>query len=558
MQAIKMFMRLLLVFVVVIRFSNGRSIEYMGDLFFPSFDATNLFNSKDQTRGFLSSVFGDNMVLQRNSEDTIIWGFTGAGANVTAVVTPALAGSHQFSAQADAKGVWRLNLPSIPGSDQEYAFDLHSSSGELASMRNVLFGDVYICGGQSNMQFMMKQENNAPAEIKLADKYPFIRLFTVGQKTRSSRALDDLQTIEQKWSVATSKSVIRFSAVCWFFGKQIADSKIEKVSNLPIGLVSNNWGGTSDKRWSTKQSLDSCHVAPPNDKDSDGNGDLYNAMIHPYTIGPMAITGFTWYQGEADVLDPDLYKCTFPAMIQAWRKAFNASNAYFGFIQLSTWCGVPSIPFQREAQMSALKLPKVGYATNADYGAGCNIHPGKKMFCGKRLANSALALIYGKNIRWKSPTYLSVTQADVTIIQGDSSKFLATFNVRVALQDVSSEGLVNVYPHNYEVPNGPFDCMSNGKQNCAWGSLYFQDKDPINATVYPNGSDLVLEATGSFAHFEDVNNLNIVATSYAFGPVPIMNAYDEATRLPVLPWYAKVEANLKIKINPESRLEYYY
>merc|ERR1719240_217710 len=131
-------------------------------------------------------------------------------------------------------------------------------------------------------------------------------------------------------------------------------------------------------------------------------------MIHPFTVGPMALTGFTWYQGEANTGRADQYACLFPAMIKQWRKSFQNEKAYFGFVQLSTWCANPdAIAEMRDAQMAAMALPNIGYATNADHGAGCNIHPPSKQYCAQRLAKSALALQYGKAIAWKSPSFAS-------------------------------------------------------------------------------------------------------------------------------------------------------
>merc|ERR1740121_834331 len=123
----------------------------------------------------------------------------------------------------------------------------------------------------------------------------------------------------------------------------------------------------------------------------------------------MAVSGFTWYQGEANTKDKasaELYSCLFPAMISEWRKQFANPSAYFGFVQLSTWCPpFPSgVAMMRDAQMSALGLQNVGYATNADHGAGCTIHPKAKQFCGARLGDSALALQYGMKLAWRSPT----------------------------------------------------------------------------------------------------------------------------------------------------------
>merc|ERR1740117_782891 len=105
----------------------------------------------------------------------------------------------------------------------------------------------------------------------------------------------------------------------------------------------------------------------------------------------MALSGITWYQGEANTesaASAAQYSCLFPAMITAWRAAFKAPALWFGFVQLSTWCATPpaSIPQMREAQMAALALPNVGYATNADHGFGCSIHPAAKQYCSVRLA----------------------------------------------------------------------------------------------------------------------------------------------------------------------------
>merc|ERR1712048_20393 len=120
----------------------------------------------------------------------------------------------------------------------------------------------YLCGGQSNMQFAMPAITNASVEAAHADAYPSIRLFTVGQKTSSPTPLDDLQTIEQMWSVANHTSVSGnggfgyFSAVCWIFGREVFDALGGKV---PIGLISNNWGGTPVESWTTPDALKACN-----------------------------------------------------------------------------------------------------------------------------------------------------------------------------------------------------------------------------------------------------------------------------------------------------------
>ena len=121
---------------------------------------------------------------------------------------------------------------------------------------------------------------NASEEAALADKYPHIRLFTVGQKTSSKTPIDDLQTIEQPWAVANSTSVAGgggfgyFSAVCWIFGREVHDAL---GGDVPVGLISNNWGGTPVESWSTPATLAACNVTTV-------DSTLYNAMIHPYVV----------------------------------------------------------------------------------------------------------------------------------------------------------------------------------------------------------------------------------------------------------------------------------
>ncbi len=455
-----------------------------------------------------------------------------------------------------------------------HSFVFTASTGESARMENVLFGDVYLCGGQSNMQFSVPAITNSTEEIKRAAEYASIRLFTVGQKTSSKVPLDDLQTIEQNWSVASAKTVAGnggfgyFSAVCWIFGREVFDALGGKV---PVGLINNNWGGTPVESWTTPETLAACNVTTV-------DSTLYNAMIHPYVVGPMALVGFTWYQGEANVDERRgdegavRYSCTFPGMIGQWRQAFARPDAYFGFVQLSTWCGNGELIAEMRTigQMAALKLPKVGYSTNADHGAGCNsmprapppqkklwdrqlsahsparplepppllhtcpppspwpaagaVHPPPKQYCGKRLANSALALEYGQEIAWRSPSFKSQVAS------------AAPPSVTVALHDVSSAGLRDdQYPYNYL--GGAFDCAKN-KGKCAWAELQLANGSWVNATVSVAGGALTLTAAGAGAAGAPV------ASRYGWGAVPMLSVYDKETGLPLLPWSEKAAAEL--------------
>lgn len=464
----------------------------------------------------LSHTLGDHMVLQRAPQAATVWGFAAPGTVVTTTFN-----SQKYTARAGADTIWRQALaPTAAGGPYTIVFS--ASTGQSASLTDVLFGDVYLCGGQSNMQFSVPALTNVTEEAALANNYPHIRLFTVGQKTQSGTPLLDLQTIEQLWAVANNNSVAYqshdgfgyFSAVCWLFGRHVSEGLGNKV---PIGLVSNNWGGTAVELWSPPSAFTACHRTP-------SGGTLYNAMIHPYTIGPMALTGFTWYQGESNTgAQPaaDNYACLFPAMITAWRQEFNNLGAYFGFIQLSTWCissNQDAIPQMRVAQMAALSLPKVGYGTNADHGAGCNIHPPPKQYCSARMASSALALQYGQAVVWKSPTYASAA------VSGPAS-------VTVTLHDVTPAGLQLLPPANLPTVN-----CDQQKGNCAWAALQFNDagKTWVNASVSlgPSKQTLVLSAAAPAGATAPV------ASSYGWAPIPMLTAYLADHDLPVLPWLA--------------------
>jgi Carbohydrate esterase, sialic acid-specific acetylesterase len=264
------------------------------------------------------------------------------------------------------------------------------------------------------------------------------------------------------------------------------------------------------------------------------DGNLYNSMIYPYMIGPMKVTGFTWYQGEANAHGQgaaDDYAINFPKMIQAWREGFQVPGAFFGFVQLSTWCPESplDVPELRQAQMAALNLSgKIGYATNADHGDGCNIHPPPKQYCGARLGKSALALQYGKQMPWKSPTYAGAKSSQLRGGQQGPS-------IAIQLKDVSSKGLYLLEtPYNLQTAD-PFTCDGHVDGTCAGAQVLLNGKGWVKATVS-------LDDTGAvwFTATEGGSSDSIVATSYGWGSVPLMTIYDAGTDLPVLPWNEKV------------------
>ena len=376
----------------------------------------------------------------------------------------------------------------------------------------------------------------------------------------------------------------------WFFGRRLADELAANDTVMPIGLISSNYENTKIEWWADPNTFATCGLR-------DRQSFLFNSMIAPFATGPMQIAGWLFYQGEANTFDRQhafgpskqgrggnvaAYDCMFPALIQNWRRVFNQSEAFFGFVQLSTWCfgGPPSspydinaIPYLRAAQMSAAALPKVGWATNADQGDGCNIHPPTKQVCANRLADSALALQYGRTQPWRSPSYGSA-HATVTA---------SSVSVRVTLKDVSSGGLfvdprrqysnwtvcarenaaVNCTAQNQNCMcstatillqgnssaggSGVECCTSGGPSGCS-GAPHCNDW--LNATVTVATSERnVLLLTAALPPEAASAPVVVAATQYAFAPIPLMSAYDKTTNLPVLGWLMPLNASTRIKID---------
>lgn len=265
-------------------------------------------------------------VLQRD-RPVIVYGGAAPGVTVKTV----FAGDTYGPVAADANGTWRQTLPATAAGGP-YVLTFSSSDGGAATLDDVLFGDVHLCGGQSNMQFTLLSNAgvpNATAEIAAANAYPAIRVFTVGQGTTSTTPLAQLGSIEQGWALAANTSIglggwTAFSAVCWFTYRDIFNAL---GGTVPQGLVSNNWGGTpyvaaaaallpcasthththihaftpqpathvldavcSIQHWSSPAALAQC--------DGGVDSTLWNAMINPYVVGPFSFRTAIWYQGN--------------------------------------------------------------------------------------------------------------------------------------------------------------------------------------------------------------------------------------------------------------------
>ncbi|XP_062522422.1 sialate O-acetylesterase-like [Corticium candelabrum] len=467
-----------------------------------------------------SNVLGDNMVLQRSPQQAVVWGFS----SPFDVVTVNFNGFKDYTA-ADLNGQFRMVLPPMEEGGPVDVLAMSTITGDQALLRNVMFGDVFFCSGQSNMEFTLGSGFNASEEIARANLYPNIRLMTVGQRTASPTPLTELQTIEQEWSIASNESVggedwTYFSAVCWLFGRDIHDYLKGAV---PIGLISTNWHGTPVQDWCSSDALAKCnqtkckHATCNGVGADEGNSALYNSMIAPFL--PMRALGAIWYQGEENVgtgpqFGEDYYACQFPAMIEDWRDKFDLKDMYFGFVQLAAYKenGGTPVAALRSGQLAALELPMVGMASAVDlgdlYSPLGSIHPRNKQTVARRLAATAKALIYKEILVHQGPMFAGAFAANSSKISGsiDETSVLISFD-----PDTLGSGLIMkkvCCPEDLDY------------KYCSGFQLQTADQSWHNAMAMVYGDTVVV----SSAMVEDQRVLGV---RYGYGDWPVMTIFNK-------------------------------
>mmetsp|Transcript_30664 Transcript_30664/g.49212 ORF Transcript_30664/g.49212 Transcript_30664/m.49212 type:complete len:500 (-) Transcript_30664:148-1647(-) len=343
----------------------------------------------------LPKMFGSRMVLQQG-EGTRIWGKSKC---------PSVSMEHQngnekmsYSAKVAADTTWEIELhPQKVSTNNKLVFtDCHGS----VELDDVLFGELFFCSGQSNMEFSVNQELDHDKVIQEAHKFKNLRWMT-GDRVEAKTPIWDVKPkTNQSWWAGSVEAFGKDdfsepSAVCYMTCLNLYKHMGEKV---PIGFVGSYWGGQPVEKFSSADAMNdpTCGGTVENPVVSNPqwqhvNGVLYNSLVYPYLR--MNFKSLMWYQGEANANDAVHYKCRFPSMISDWRKKMNKPRLPFYFVQLADFQSNDFIAL-REAQMEALKLPKVGYALAIDTGNKKDIHPKDKKTVGKRLFLSILKHTY--------------------------------------------------------------------------------------------------------------------------------------------------------------------
>lgn len=363
----------------------------------------------------LPQVYSDNMVLQRDCP-LEVRGTANAGEEVTI----SIAGQKQ-RAKTGSDGQWCVRLkPMQAGGPHTLAV---SAGKTRLHFSNVLVGEVWLCSGQSNMEFMLKEASTARMDIPQSGNNN-IRLLDMKARWRTNpvewevSVLDSLNHLQyykdSQWTVCTSASAADFSAVAYYFGKMLQDSL-----HVPVGLICNAIGGSPTEAWVSRHALE-FHLpvllrnwakgdpqnwirarATLNVKKSTNQFQrhpyepcyLYESGILPLDKFP--VKGVIWYQGESNAPDYETHEKLFHLLVDSWRKNWENPELPFYYVQLSSM-DRPSWPWFRDSQRRLLKeIPHTGMAVSSDQGDSLDVHPKNKKPVGERLARQALNRTYG-------------------------------------------------------------------------------------------------------------------------------------------------------------------
>ncbi len=402
-------------------------------------------------------IFSDNMVLQQGT-DVAVFGTAAPGEAVSVGVMRSAGGEASATAvsgTADKDGKWSV---SIGKQKAGTGYSLTVKGKNTVEFKNVAVGEVWVCSGQSNMEWSVNA-GETPDKVKEGAKNPNLRLFTV-QKRTAPHPINDQEDLKHftKWVESGPETVGGFSAVAYHFGQ-----KLQKELDVPVGLIHTSWGGTPAQAWASleameadpslkyyaeagraaakaydaydqKAALDAYEkamekwkldvakakadfkpepkqpvkpAAAPAALGPGTPGVLYNAMIHP--LLSFKVRGAIWYQGESNTGKAFEYRTLFPVMIEDWRKKFGC-DLPFMLVQLAPFgngnANAVTYAELRDSQLyTTKKLPKVGMAVITDVGDEKDIHPKPKGPVGERLALAALGIEYGKKIEYSGPVF---------------------------------------------------------------------------------------------------------------------------------------------------------
>lgn len=375
-------------------------------------------------------TYTDNMVLQRGVR-LDIHGTANAGTPVSVTL-----GNQKATAMANNRGEWHAELAPMEAAEELTLTILGGK--ERLEFRNVAIGEVWICSGQSNMEFALQRAATAAEDIPQTNDEG-LRFFDMKGRWQTndtswpSSALDSINHLQYfgadvAWQTSTPTTASRFSAVAYYFGRMLRDSL-----RVPVGLICNAVGGSPAEAWIDRNTLETQFPAILRDwlnndflqpwvrKRAAKNlaADTTHKARHPYEpcylfesgIEPLShyqLRGAIWYQGESNAHNMEAHEQLFPLLVESWRKYFGNDEMPFCFVQLSS-INRPSWPSFRDSQLRLMKaVPHTFMAVSSDLGDSLDVHPTHKREIGERLARWPLSKVYGKQACPSGPLFSKV------------------------------------------------------------------------------------------------------------------------------------------------------
>lgn len=363
----------------------------------------------------LSPLYTDQMILQRD-RPLKIQGRARAGEKITVSIA-----GQRHATKAASTGLWTITLrPLMAGGP--YTLTIATQKQKL-QYDDVLAGEVWLCSGQSNMEFMLKAASTAKEDIPKAGNSQ-IRLYDMKgrwatyAKEWESSVLDSVNQLQYftnaQWRECSPETVASFSAVAYSFGKMLQDSL-----QIPVGLICNAIGGSPTEAWIDRKTIEESFPVVLNDwKENDiiqdwvrGRAKLNckkstdKCQRHPYepcylyesgirSLEQYPIRGVIWYQGESNAHNSEAHEILFESLVSSWRRYWENADMPFYYVQLSS-LNRSSWPLFRDSQRRMMsEIPQVGMAVSSDYGDSLDVHPTHKRPIGERLARWALNKTY--------------------------------------------------------------------------------------------------------------------------------------------------------------------
>ncbi len=390
-------------------------------------------------------IFSSNMVLQQKS-DVQFWGWAKPGEPVLIISSW---DNKEVSTKADNQGTWKLTVKT-PAAGGPFTIRLKGYNEMV--FENVMIGEVWLCSGQSNMEWTPNAGiNNKEEEIKNAN-YPNIRFFTVNHST----AMCPQNHLSGKWTECTPETMRDFSAIAYFFGR-----KLNIDLGVPVGLINSSWGGTPAEAWMPEEVIlkdenlkKAAAMQKPVPWGPVEPGRIYNSMIAP--LVPFKIAGALWYQGEGNTINGTFYKDFLSALIGSWRTEFGSEFPFY-YAQIAPYRY--GNPFEgavvREQQRKTLIVPNTGMIVLSDIGDTLDIHPKNKQDVGLRFANMALNRQYKTiQVEDSGPLFKEMKiDKNKVIITFDHSEGLHATGAKIACFEIAGTDKV-YYPAEATIKDG--------------------------------------------------------------------------------------------------------